>query len=146
MNYSFFNQNTSKKKGLVEVRFCWAAGILYGVEIIHSRPLRVTERLSRCFNVNMSDFYTQSAHCHTLDLTLLSRFIFMLLHRTHTLCHCHSLMFIVHFNKVRQIVSNVLSFDLLPKQSIDKCVLMGNAMHRQSSFLIPEDGGVSLTL
>ena len=29
-------------------------------------------------------------------------------------------MFTVHFNEVRQIASNVLSFDLLPKQSIDE--------------------------
>ena len=70
-NLQLFNQNTSKpKQGLVEVRFCWAAGILYGVEIIHSIPLRVTECFSRCFDVNMSDFYIQSAHCHTLELSL----------------------------------------------------------------------------
>ena len=46
----------------------------------------------------------------------------MLLHRTHTLCRCHSLMFTVHFSKVHQIASNVLSFDLLPKQSIDAVI------------------------
>ena len=69
-NLQLFNQNISNtKQGLAEVGFCWAAGILYGVET-SSIPLRVTECFSRCFDVNMSDFYIQSAHCHTLELYL----------------------------------------------------------------------------
>ena len=92
----FLTKNTSKK-GLVEVRFCWAAGILYGVEIIHSRPLRVTEPLSRCFYVNLSDCYTVSA------LPYSGSFFITEIRRTHTLCRYHSLMFTVRFNKVRQI-------------------------------------------
>ena len=43
----------------------------------------------------------------------------MLSYTKHTLCRCHSLMFTVHFNKVRQTASNLLCFDLLPRQSID---------------------------
>ena len=44
-------------------------------------------------------------------------------------------MFTVHFNKVRQIASNVLSFDLLPKQSIDDRILGETRLQTQTLFL-----------
>ena len=51
-------------------------------------------------------------------------------------------MFTVHFNKVRQIASNVLSFDLLPKHSIDSKVALVNSVQFCSDFQWPCIGSI----
>ena len=87
-NLQLFNQNTRIKYWLVAGRRVFCIGTV---------DLREWQNIYLDFSIPIIAFQLNSAHNCTQD--------FIHLHCSRTVCHCDSLMFTVHFSKVRQIAS-----------------------------------------